>query len=167
MPFGLHQLLEYLLAGALVELSVHLGRGLLLLIGGVALALAAATAKGPLGALRLCGRRSHRWVDLTVAGALALAPVVPALRPTGAGIAVVEVAALGWMRLTAHTDYAAPTPAGAAISRPGPAATGPSSTERRLRAGARLTGEVPGRLRLAWRGARGGPNPPPEPGPRP
>jgi len=98
--------LEYLMAGALAESSVHIGHsGLLLLAAGV-FALLALTARGPLGLARLCGARLHRSLDVVVAVALAAAPILPALRPAVAGIVVMEVAAVAWVRVATLTRYA-------------------------------------------------------------
>ncbi len=91
IPFVAHQLLEYLLAGALAELSIHIGHSGLLLVAAGAFALLAVTARGPLGLARLCGPRLHATLDIVVALAVAVAPVVPRLRPDASGIVVVEL----------------------------------------------------------------------------
>jgi hypothetical protein len=86
-------------------LSIHVGHSGLLLVAAGAFALLAVTARGPLGLARLCGPRLHATLDIVVALAVAVAPVVPALRPDASGIVVVEVAALAWVRLATLTRY--------------------------------------------------------------
>jgi hypothetical protein len=111
VPFAAHQLAEYVLAGALAGLSTHIAHSGLLLVAAGAFALLAITARGPLGLARVCGPRLHATLDIVVALAVAAAPLVRALRPDVIGIIVLEVAALGWLRLATLTRYprAAPT----------------------------------------------------------
>ncbi len=75
-------------------------------MAAAAFASLALTARGPLGLARVCGPRLHLPLDIAVAVALAAAPVVPALRPDGVGIVVVELAALAWVRVATLTRYA-------------------------------------------------------------
>jgi hypothetical protein len=96
------------LAGALAELSVHIARSGLLLAAAGAFAVLALTARGPLGIARLCGPKVHAALDIVVALAIAAAPLFPALRPDLNGILVVEVAAVGWLRLATLTSYTRP-----------------------------------------------------------
>jgi len=128
VPFGLHQLLEYLLAGALAEFSVHIARSGLLLGAACAFALLALTARGPLGVARVCGARLHGALDVAVALAAAAAPAVPVLRPDAAGVVVVEVAAVAWLRLATLTRYRRPAGADNTVapgSAPPPDPAGP------------------------------------------
>lgn len=179
IAFPAHQLFEYLLAGALAELSVHIGRSGLLLGAAGAFALLALTARGPLGVARLVGPRLHGVLDIVVALALAAAPLVPALRPDVTGIIVVEVAALAWLRLATLTRYtrapprsdggsvtaeaAAPDPpssgapsSGALVARglgmiAGRSARRLPDAEEKLRAGARQAGRQAAALQRRWR----------------
>jgi len=105
IAFGVHQLLEYFFAVALVVLSVHVGRSDLLLAGGAALGLLALTARGPLGLVRVCGRRLHALFDVTAGLLLALAPLVGPLRPGVVGIVAIEVVAVVWLRVAMLTRY--------------------------------------------------------------
>jgi hypothetical protein len=105
LAFALHQLLEYLLAVALVLLSVHIGRSRLLLAAGVIFGLLALTARGPLGLIRVCGARLHAVLDIGVGLLLAASPLVPALRPGVAGIVAVELAAAASLRVSMLTRY--------------------------------------------------------------
>ncbi|HTZ10527.1 MAG TPA: hypothetical protein VMB72_15745 [Acidimicrobiales bacterium] len=150
MPFALHQLVEYLLALVLATSSVHVARGGLLVGGGAAFAVLALTAPGPLGALRVRRVGLHATLDVVVPVLMALAPALPALRPGAAGIAVVELAALAWIRLATLTRYPRPTPATA----PGTGA-GPGRVDGGTVPGvARRAGRGTARLRRAWRSAR-------------
>jgi hypothetical protein len=168
------------LAGALAELSIHIGHSGLLLAAAGAFAFLAVTARGPLGLARLCGPRLHATLDIVVALALATAPIVPALRPDGAGIVVVEVAALAWVRLATLTRYPhlatgaenpAPAPAPPpkqAVPTPGLSPTGATvarglgilagrsarrlpEAHEKLRGGARQAGRHAARIQRAWR----------------
>jgi hypothetical protein len=76
-----------------------------------AFALLAVTARGPLGLAKVCGPRLHGTLDIVVAVAIAAAPILPALRPDLTGIAVVEVTALAWVRLSTLTRYTRPAAA--------------------------------------------------------
>jgi hypothetical protein len=105
IAFALHQLFEYLLAVALVVASVHIGHSALLLAAGALFGLLALTAQGPLGLLRVCGRRLHLILDVSAAVLLAAAPLEPALRPGVAGIVVIELVAVAWVRVTTLTRY--------------------------------------------------------------
>jgi hypothetical protein len=105
MAFGIHQFVEYLLAVALVLLSVHIGRSQLLLAAGAIFGLLALTARGPLGLIRVCGRRLHAVLDVVVGVLLAASPLVPALRPGLAGIVAVELAAVATLRVSMLTRY--------------------------------------------------------------
>jgi hypothetical protein len=105
IPFLAHQLLEYLVAGALAGLSIHIRHSGLLLVAAGAFALLAVTARAPLGLARVCGPRLHATLDVVVAVAVAAAPILPALRPDITGVAAVEVAAVAWLRLSTLTRY--------------------------------------------------------------
>ena len=103
VPFWILQAAEIGAVVALADLSLHVGHGGLLVAGGAALALLAVTAKGPLGILRICGRRLHLVLVMTVAALLAVAPIVPALRPDIQGIIIVEFVGVGMIRLATLT----------------------------------------------------------------
>ncbi len=122
VPFAAHQLAEYVLAGALAGLSTHIAHSGLLLVAAGAFALLAITARGPLGLARVCGPRLHATLDIVVALAVAAAPLFRALRPDVIGIIVLEVAALGWLRLATLTRYPRTAP-----TRPGDGV--PSATD--------------------------------------
>jgi hypothetical protein len=86
-----------------VDVSAHVVRGGLLVAGAIVFTGLALTARGPFGLMRICGQRLH-LILITVAGAVvALAPVIPALRPDLEGIIVVEFGAIGLIRLATFT----------------------------------------------------------------
>lgn len=105
-PFWVLQVTELVIAVVLVDVSVHVAGGdLLVAVGGV-LAVLAVSAQGPIGLVRLCPQRLHVALAV-VAGALAAAaPLVPALRPDVEGIIVIEFAAIGLIRVATLTRTA-------------------------------------------------------------
>ncbi len=180
IPFGVHQVAEYGLAFILVTTSIHVSGGGLLVAGGVAFGLLAATGRGPTGLVRVCPPRVHATLDIAVALCLALAPILPSLRPDLTGILVVEFAAVGWLRLATLTTFtrrardgrghrgppaktatanAEPgtTPAAVDAQRDAPADRGPSApslgdlAQSALHDGARRLGQEAGRARRVWR----------------
>ena len=90
------QATEIAVALIFVDISVHVAHGGLLVVAALAFVALAVTAQGPLGhrpgvraaAPRAAGRRS-------LAVLLALAPIIPALRPDIQGIIVIEFGAVG------------------------------------------------------------------------
>jgi hypothetical protein len=112
-------LFEYVVAGALVEMSLHTPHAGLLLGGAVAFALLAVTARGPLGVARVCGGRLHGALDVTVVLALMAAPILPGLRPGTLGVVAVEVVGVMWLRVVTLTRYT-PTVRRLARVEPGP-----------------------------------------------
>jgi hypothetical protein len=101
----LHQLIEYLVAGALVALSVRVGHSQLLVAGGAAIGLLAMSARGPLGLVRICGTRLHAVADVGVGIALAVAPIWRTLRPGAVGLVAIELVAVAWLRVGTLTRY--------------------------------------------------------------
>ncbi len=86
-----------------VDISIHIANGGLLVGSAIALLAAAVTAQGPLGFFRLCGQRLHLRLTMALSVAIALAPIVPALRPDTGGIIVVEFGAVGLLRVCTLT----------------------------------------------------------------
>ncbi|HEY2564592.1 MAG TPA: hypothetical protein VGI44_12820 [Acidimicrobiales bacterium] len=95
---------ELLAAVALADLSLHVDRGGLLVAGTGVFALLAITAKGPLGLVRVVPRRLHVYAVCVVAVVLALAPILPQIRPDVSGIIIIEFAAIGLFRLATLTN---------------------------------------------------------------
>jgi len=136
--------------------SAHVSDGGLLVAGGAAFGLLALTGHGPIGVVRICPPKVHAALDVVVALCLALAPIIPALRPDATGILIAEFAAVGWLRLTTLTRFtrpvattaaAAPTPA----AEPSPPSSLGTSAQAAIDAGARRLGKEAERARRAWR----------------
>ncbi len=108
LPFWVLQAAELAVAFVFVDVAVHLSSEVLLLAGAALLALLALTARGPLGIVRLCPRQLHAVLVVVASAAIALAPILPVLRPDLAGIVVVEFAAVGLVRLATLTRTAEP-----------------------------------------------------------
>ncbi len=103
IPFWALQFLELGVAFLLVTQSVHVGRGGLLVGGGIVIGLLAVTADGPLGVFRRCGQRPHVLLVAGTAIALAALAVVPALRPDAEGLLVIAGAVVALMLLATRT----------------------------------------------------------------
>jgi hypothetical protein len=99
----LHQGAEYALALLIAEVAIHLGGAMewVLVAVAAALALLAASTRGPLGALRTLSPRSHRLIDPALAVAIALSPlaVMHHLNVGGVLVAEAAAAALGYLAL--------------------------------------------------------------------
>lgn len=104
VPFWILQLAELLAAVALADLSLHVDRGGLLVAGTGVFALLAITANGPLGLVRVVPRRLHVHAVCVVAVLLALAPILPPIRPGASGIIIIEFGAVGLFRLATMTS---------------------------------------------------------------
>lgn len=113
LHFWVIQVTELAVAVAFVDISLHVTRAAVLLGAAGVLTAMSLTAKGPLGVVRLVGRPTHRVLALAVAAGMALAPVVPALRPGVDGIAILEIGAAGLARVATLIRVAPGSPAGA------------------------------------------------------
>jgi hypothetical protein len=102
-PFWVLQAAELAIALVLVDVGVHVERGGLLFAAAGILAVLALTARGPLSVVRLVGQRLHLVACIALAVLLALALLLPSLRPGAAGIVVVLVAGVGLVRLATLT----------------------------------------------------------------
>jgi hypothetical protein len=108
IPFWVLQASEVAIALVFMELLIHVSNGGLLVAAAVVFFILAVTARGPLGVFRICGQRLHLTLATAAAAAVAVAPVIPALRPDIQGIIVIEFGAVGLIRLatlTLATDY--------------------------------------------------------------
>jgi hypothetical protein len=108
IPFWVLQASEVAIALVFMELLIHVSNGGLLVAAAVTFFALAVTARGPLGVFRICGQRLHLTLATAAAAAVAVAPVIPALRPDIQGIIVIEFGAVGLIRLatlTLATDY--------------------------------------------------------------
>ena len=103
IPFWALQAAEVAVGLVFADISIHVANGGFLVVAGVADAGLAITAKGPLGIFRLCGQRLHMVLAMVVSTVIALAPLVPVLRPDIQGIIVLEFGAVGVFRLATLT----------------------------------------------------------------
>jgi len=103
MQFWIVQATEIAVAVVFAYLSVHVAHGAVLVISAVPLLALAVTAQGPLGLFRICGQRLHLWLAMALSAAIALAPIIPALRPDVQGIIVIEFGAVGLFRVATLT----------------------------------------------------------------
>ncbi len=87
-----------------VDISVHVDNSGVMVAAALALIVLAVTARGPLGIVRICGPRLHATLLISVAVVVALAPLIPALRPDIEGVIVIEFGAIGLIRLATLTD---------------------------------------------------------------
>lgn len=76
-PFWIHQMAEYLIGIALVSQGVQDPQPLLPTVAGAVVVVNAAIVRGPLGAFKTIGRGTHKWLDLGVMIAMAVAAVQP------------------------------------------------------------------------------------------
>jgi hypothetical protein len=97
--FWILQAAEILSLVALDDLSLHVNRGGVLAVGGAIFAALALTADGPLGIIRIFSRKLHVILVVVTAALIAVSPVVSAVRPDVEGILILEVAAVGIIRL--------------------------------------------------------------------
>jgi hypothetical protein len=119
MPFWVIQALEITVALIFVDISVHVADGGLLIAAAIALFALAVTAQGPLGIFRICGPRLHLLLVTVTAAVVAVAPVVPTLRPDIEAIIVLEFGAVGLIRVATLTHTTAPVRAPSGRPRPG------------------------------------------------
>ncbi|HEX3461224.1 MAG TPA: hypothetical protein VHT49_09990 [Acidimicrobiales bacterium] len=119
-PFWVLQAAEILSVVALADLSLHVDRGGVLTVAGGVFAALALTADGPLGIVRIFSRKLHVVVVVVVAVVVALSPAVSAIRPDIEGILILEIAAVGIIRLATlvNTDPRSAGPKGRRGSRP-------------------------------------------------
>ena len=103
LPFWGVQATEIVVALVFADLSVHVANSGLLVGSAAALLVLAVTAQGPLGLFRICGQRLHLVLAMAMSVAIALAPLIPAVRPDIEGIIVVEFGAVGLFRVATLT----------------------------------------------------------------
>jgi hypothetical protein len=122
VPFWALQAAELLAMVALVDLSLHVTNGGLLVAAGGLFGLLALVADGPLGIFRVCGRKLHVVLVIASSVVVALAPIVPTVRPDIEGIITIVVVAVGLLRLATITSTRAPA------ARPATGTTGTTGT---------------------------------------
>ncbi len=145
-PFWILQATEILSVMTLAYLSLHVSRGGVLAVAGAVFAALALTADGPLGILRISGRKLHVILVSAVAVIVAVSPVVSTIRPDIEGIIILEVAAIGIIRLATlvNTDPRPANPNGVggsgAVINARARVADPSAPERRGRNASPSTG---------------------------
>lgn len=104
-PFWIHQLVEYIIGLALIAQGMQDPEPLVPTLAGVLVLVNAAAVRGPLGAFRFIGRRTHRWLDLAVGVVILLAALQPwaEVEVTGRGIMLIMLLPLGFLWF--YTDW--------------------------------------------------------------
>ena len=105
-PFWIHQLAEYLIGVALIAQGLQERDPLVPVVAGAAVMVNVAVARGPLGAFKWFGRRTHRWLDLLVMVGMLVAAVQPWVEvpPGGRLVMLVMLVPLGFLWF--YTDWA-------------------------------------------------------------
>jgi hypothetical protein len=105
-PFWIHQFAEYLIGIALVSQGLQDTEPLIPTLAGAVVVVNAAIVTGPLGAFRVIGRSLHRWLDVGVMAAIAVAALQPWVAVASAGRATMLVVLLPLGFLWFYTDWA-------------------------------------------------------------
>ena len=105
-PFWIHQFVEYLIGIALVFQGFQDPEPLVPALAGLLVIGNAAIARGPLGAFRFVGRRTHRVLDLVVMASIAVGALQPwiAVEVTGRAVMLIVLVPLGFLWF--YTDWA-------------------------------------------------------------
>jgi hypothetical protein len=105
-PFWIHQIAEYLIGAALLAQGMQEPEPLVPLVAGGLVVVNAAVVRGPVGAFKWVGRRTHRWLDLAVMVAIAVGAAQPwvEIRSSGRGLMLVMLLPLGFLWF--YTDWA-------------------------------------------------------------
>ncbi len=109
-PFWAHQLVEYLVAIALISVAVQQPQPAVpALLGGLVM-INAAVAKGPAGAFRLVGKKLHRTLDLVVIALLVIGAIQPWASLDNVGRLVLGGVAFVLFFVWFHTDFSERAP---------------------------------------------------------
>jgi len=103
IPFWVLQASELALAVVLADLSIHVPHGQALIAAAAILFVLALTADGPIGILRVVGKRTHVQLAVVVAVVFGVAVWVPALHADSEEKVVVMVVSIGLIRLATLT----------------------------------------------------------------
>ncbi len=105
-PFWVHQLAEYLIGISLVAQGMQDPEPLVPAIAGAVVMVNASIVRGPLGAFKIVGRATHRWLDLIVIVGILVAAVQPWIDVefTGRLVMLVILVPLGFLWF--YTDWA-------------------------------------------------------------
>lgn len=105
-PFWIHQFSEYLIGIALVAQGLQDPDPLVPAVAGTAVIVNVAVARGPLGAFRWVGRRTHRWLDLVLMLLILGGAVQPWFTVGGGGRLIMVVMLVPLAFLWFYTDWA-------------------------------------------------------------
>jgi hypothetical protein len=103
IPFWVLQTSELALAVVLADLSIHVPHGQALIAAAAILFVLALTADGPLGILRVVGKRTHVQLAVVVAIVFGVAVWLPVLHADSEEKVVVMVVSIGLIRLATLT----------------------------------------------------------------
>jgi len=103
LPFWVLQVTEVVIAVVFVDISIHVDNGGLLVAAAIAFFALAITARAPFGIFRICAQPLHLVLAVVAGVVVAVAPVIPALRPDVQGIIVLEFGAIGLIRMATFT----------------------------------------------------------------
>jgi hypothetical protein len=110
VPFAAHEAADYFFGAGLIVFSVHASGGMVLVlqvVGGTWCLLGAMT-DGPLGLLRLVGRRVHAVGDVLIAVGLGIAPLIVHHKLDWIAAVFAEAVVLVQLRLATWTAYDGP-----------------------------------------------------------
>jgi pyruvate/2-oxoglutarate dehydrogenase complex dihydrolipoamide acyltransferase (E2) component len=119
IPFWGLQISEVIVGIAYADTSIHVSRSGVLIGAAVAYFALAVTARGPLGIFRLVSQKVHVMALMAVSAVVAISPVLATLRPDIEGILVLELGAVGLIRLATLTQTAGSSPRPASGIRSG------------------------------------------------
>lgn len=105
-PFWIHQLVEYLIGVALVAQGLQEPDPVVPAVAGVIVICNVAIVRGPVGAFKWVGRRTHRWLDLAVMGSILAGAVQPWVTVGSGGRLVMLVMLVPLGFLWFYTDWA-------------------------------------------------------------
>jgi hypothetical protein len=128
LPFWALQFSEIAVALVFVDISVHVHKGGLLVASAIAFTALAVTAQGPLGIVRICGKRLHLILIVAAAVVVGLMPIIPGFRPDIEGIIVLEFGAVGLIRIATLTQTADSTGGRTSARRSGSAVIDTTAT---------------------------------------
>lgn len=105
-PFWIHQLSEYLIGVALVAQGLQEKDPVVPAIAGIVVIVNVSIVRGPLGAFKWVGRKTHRWLDLIVMIGIFVAAVQPWFPVPSGGRAIMLIILIPLAFLWFYTDWA-------------------------------------------------------------
>ncbi len=104
-PFWMHQIVEYILAFALIMTSVQQPEPRVPALMGLVILINAAVVAGPAAAFKLVPRWLHKWLDLGVIGLLVLMAVQPWWEVDETGRLIMAMIAVVLFFIWFHSDF--------------------------------------------------------------